>query len=58
MMGSFHQQCPIHYLNVVYVALLNPPKPLVQQPLMGQCLLTVEAVRSRSDTLHSVGLLL
>jgi hypothetical protein len=30
---------------------------MAQQPLVGQCLLIVEASRSHSDTPHSVGLL-
>jgi hypothetical protein len=31
--------------------------PMAQQPLVGQGLLIVEALRSHSDTSHSVGLL-
>jgi len=30
---------------------------MARQPLVGQSLLTVEVLRSNSDTLHSVGLL-
>jgi len=35
----------------------RPSTPMVQQPLVGLGLLTVNAVRSHSDTPHSVGLL-
>jgi hypothetical protein len=35
----------------------RPPPPMAQQPLVGQGLLIIEALRSHSDTPHSVGLL-
>ena len=34
-----------------------PPRPIAQQPLVGQGLLVIEASRFHSDTPHSVGLL-
>jgi hypothetical protein len=39
------------------IILPPPPPSMVQQPLVGHGLLTVEASRSYSDTPHSVGLL-
>jgi hypothetical protein len=40
-----------------YRCLCIPPISMTQQPLVGQGLLVIEASRSHSDTLHSVGLL-
>ena len=43
----------ILYLHVYLI----PPPPMTQQPIVGQGLLVIEALRSHPDTLHSVRLL-